>query len=192
MCPLSRAQLLQLAGCDMFGRSGQPLHIIQWAEIHKTGMFISNHIHSVIELLMTTLDITWEGCVRSSSTEDYTQSLLRLVHVMKPAANFDKYFQRSYNSAAHWYERHYVFSLLTLLPWSRVRTRSLSTCVSAMSALSSASSSSCWSFLYLDRLELACSSCREKTNRTVQCTVNCRGAPALQLFLHYMNQHSFG
>lgn len=72
MCPLSRAQLLQLAGCDMFGRSGQPLHIIQRAEIHKTGMFISNHIHSVIELLMTTLDITWEGCVRSSSTEDYT------------------------------------------------------------------------------------------------------------------------
>lgn len=31
----------------MFGRSVQPQHISQQAEIHKTGMFISNHIHSV-------------------------------------------------------------------------------------------------------------------------------------------------
>lgn len=84
MHPHSRAQLLQLAGCDMFGCGVQPQHITQQAETHKTGMFVSNRVHTVVELLMTTLEITWEGYVRSS-TEDYIQYPLKLVLVMKPA-----------------------------------------------------------------------------------------------------------
>lgn len=72
----------------------------------------------------------------------------------------DQYFQRPRSWSGAIVRNAICVCLLTLLPWSRVRTRSLLTCVSAMSALSSASLSSCWSFLYLDRLQLACSSCR--------------------------------
>lgn len=59
-------------------------------------------------------------------------------------------------------------ALLTLAPWSRVRTRSLLTCVSAMSARSSASLSSCCSFLYLVRLELACSSWKSQQRELLE------------------------
>ncbi len=48
----------------------------------------------------------------------------------------------------------------TLAPMSRLRARSLLTWDSAMSARSSASSSSCCTLRNLARLELACSSCR--------------------------------
>lgn len=49
--------------------------------------------------------------------------------------------------------------ILLLRVCSRVRIRSLLTVVSAMSALSSASSSSCWIFLKCTVVLLACSSC---------------------------------
>lgn len=64
MCSCSQTQLLQLVGCDMFGRSVQPQHISQQAEIDETGMFISNHIHSV--------RITHDH--ESTSIKDYIQS----------------------------------------------------------------------------------------------------------------------
>lgn len=56
--------------------------------------------------------------------------------------------------------------MATLLVCSRVRTRSLLTVVSAISARSSASSSSCWTFLNLTVLELTCSSWRTHTGTT--------------------------
>lgn len=49
-------------------------------------------------------------------------------------------------------------TMATLLVCSRVRIRSLLTVVSAMSTLSSASSSSCWTFLKRTVLQLTCSS----------------------------------
>lgn len=49
-------------------------------------------------------------------------------------------------------------TMTTLLVCSRVRMRSLLTVVSAMSALSSASSSSCWTFLKRTAPQLTCSS----------------------------------
>lgn len=50
-------------------------------------------------------------------------------------------------------------TVILLRVCSRVRIRSLLTVVSAMSALSSASSSSCWIFLKCTVVLLACSSC---------------------------------
>lgn len=58
---------------------------------------------------------------------------------------------------------------LTFDPASRLLARSLLTWDSAMSALSSASSSSCWSFRNLVRLPLACSSCWTLTQYPHQC-----------------------
>ncbi len=56
-----------------------------------------------------------------------------------------------------------VLVCVTLTTWvSRVRTRSLLTWDSAISALSSASSSSFWIFLNRDILQLTCSSCHTK------------------------------
>lgn len=49
---------------------------------------------------------------------------------------------------------------LDVMTTSLLRARSLLTCVSAMSARSSASSSSCCTLRYFTRLELACCSCK--------------------------------
>lgn len=162
--PHSHAQLLQLAGCDIFGHRSHLLYITQQAEIHKPGMFISNHIYSVIELLMITLDITREGYVRSTLVGDYIKSpkisscyeacRLILINTFK-----------GHPALIMQYEFLCADIVLTLPPWSRVRTRSLLTCDSAISALSSASSSSCWSFRYLVRLVFDCSSCRQRRDK---------------------------
>lgn len=125
-------------------------------------MFIGNRVHTVIKLLMTTTDHMRGPCeVAFKRGLHSVSSKIRSCHVARWLILID-------SSAGHSIQHHtvmyyvlHVFSLPTLPPWSRVRARSLLTCVSATSALSSASSSSCWSFLNLDRLAFACSSCRE-------------------------------
>lgn len=66
------------------------------------------------------------------------------------------------------------------LPISRLLARSLLTCDSAMSARSWASSSSCWTFLYLDRWALACSSWKAQS-QTLKSSLQF----ALQIIFHY-------
>lgn len=66
------------------------------------------------------------------------------------------------------------FLYVTLTTWvSRVRTRSLLTWDSAISALSSASSRSCWIFLNRVILQLACSSCHTTTRDSAMKSVRC-------------------
>ena len=67
-------------------------------------------------------------------------------------------------------ERHHPqVSALTWPPTSRLLALSLLTCDSAMSALSSASSSSCWTLRHLDSCVLACSSCMGRRQRLRSC-----------------------
>uniref|UniRef100_A0A3B3CC58 Uncharacterized protein n=1 Tax=Oryzias melastigma TaxID=30732 RepID=A0A3B3CC58_ORYME len=101
----------------------------------------------------------------SCCTENKEQGLLysciydSLVHGLTlPRGISVKKKENTFSSGLVFWKSHPDISLLTLAPTSLLFALSLLTCDSAMSALSSASSSSCCSFRSLARFALACRS----------------------------------
>lgn len=107
----------------------------------------SNHTAQITHKHHTTAETHWWCSELHSAICRNTNGRLKTLN-----NTFKFSLQSLYSKETVW------LTMATLLVCSRVRIRSLLTVVSAMSALSSASSSSCWTFLKRTVLQLTCSS----------------------------------
>lgn len=117
-------------------------------QVTLTIWYFNHHPHQYIAFVsagnqLTILWMSYRWCVELMLADKQLQYPPDFSHI--------QWFMVPYCARVQW---------LTFDPTSRLLARSLFTWDSAMSALSSASSSSCWIFRNFVRLLLACSSCR--------------------------------